>query len=502
MQLNSVATLLVSQSNSATPAFKVTDNALVPFDHATDGAMTGITGSSSWKLGNKADGSLGLTGQWFFHAWYSEQKTLLQMRTLLAKLFGTYNADGIFEITSVTGQRLGIDNTASTGNIDIMFNAPIVNIGGLRSVRGFTNTWAADSIALAGATDVGTPVIDNNGAAGPLFSYGNTNECDRMTTANVVALDGKKSAASMMTGSADNTNYDMSAYLMAGDAGVTTTKATLALITDGTFPDGGTAYYCPVTGLTNTATRYSCNAKVTGSPTFVKGEILVGTATPDVGSIFVCQAQSTKSQATEPPTMTNDAQGDVAYVTTAAANWPATGTSGYYEHIFAPLYSPCTRWNDATNVIYNLDVSKPAGGSHDVVVAFGYTAACLMLVAIRGPADEMADFQINNVDLTPLQPYAVKVAWRSLGAGKCNTYAMLDSCGTAPLRANYGTEALYTTAFRAYTDACDATTVIASDTTGTSICPGTPGLLTLGNRYDSSVPTSQITYEFRVGTVL
>ncbi len=479
--------LAETRSSAASPAFALMASLAdtggrATVTHATDGVVDAVSGTGAWQWGNRATGDLGLNGLWVFSATYSEAKSQSQFDVLNAKLWGTYNVAGL--ITGGNGKGLGIDNTAATGQVDMAYQW--ATDAGLQTVRGFTNGWAADPLVLSGATSIGTPTINSNVSSGPFTNWKNAAECDEMVDDDAVNFEGKKSVASVTTGTDDAPAwYSQSAYFKAGLTGTSKTTAVQALVTDGTFSDGGTLFLCPITGLTSTATRYQCNALVTGSPTFVKGEILVGAVASDTGSVQVCQAQTSKSQVAQPPTTDNAAHGDTFFVSTSAASWPANGTSGKYELVHTPEFDPLTQWYTILDTYYAFDVSKgdnPDGGaelSHSVVIIFGYTQAGELNGVVRGPADEVSDLIVQGVGLTPGQAYATSVEWRVIGANPdggsdvvCNTDMRHDACGSTPVAS------------------CVASTIIKSDHTGYAVCPGTPKKMTLGDRYDGSVPSN------------
>ncbi len=421
-------------------------------------------------FGTRSARDLGLNGPMSFWALYATKKTDAQVAAIIAKYFGSYTTANPGVLLVGNGQPLGLDNTATTGNVDMMFpGSNIVNADGLHAASGFTNVWAANALALAGATDVGTPTVNANVSSGPFAAWNNAAECDELVTANALALDGKQSAASAGT---DLTYYNQSAYLKAGLTGVTKTKATLALVTDGTFPDGGTAYYCPVTGLTSTAQRFECQTLVSGSPTFVKGQVLVGNAIPDVGSVQVCQAQTTKSLELQPPVPDNTTIGNVYYTTAAVSAWPASGVTGKVELIHTPGYNPNVTWVDATSAYYVLDATTAADADHAIALIFGYTVPGRLNAVIRGPAGEVGDLLVDGISLTPGQRYATAIEWVSQGGGLCKTYVLFDSCGVTPALS------------------CHASTVVGSDVTGAAKCPATVAKLTLANRFNNAFATT------------
>ncbi len=323
-----------------------------------------------------------------------------------------------------------------------------------------------DAADVASWADVGTPTVDAGVSSGPLAAYKNAPECDLVGDDDGAAFEGKQSASAGTTAQ----YYNASCWLKAGS--LTTARITID-VTGGT---GSTA--CDFTGLVSTASRKAC-ATLASSATSIKASVLVGNAASDTGSIQVCQCQLTKSLAAEPPAPDNSAHGDTYYTSTTPTSWPSTALGGKYEVCHTSLHDPSSTWVDTTSTYYLFDVSQAGASEHSVAILFGYQVPGRFLAAIRGAGSEVGDLVANGVGLTPGQMYCTSVEWRPVGGGLCTTVARHDACGSPPL-------------------ACAATTVIAQDSAGVTTCPGQPVKMTLGNRYNGTVPGSMFIHAVRV----
>ncbi len=468
----------LTRSAAVTPSFVQYSQAST---HATAGAgaETVISGTGGWTFGNRSAQDLGLNGPWIYTAFYTEAKTAAQLASIREKLWGSYTAAGAITAGGLV-QTVGEDNTATSGNVDLLATGAnlitsdtyATTVRGLRSFKGYTNSWAADPLAAATWT----------------------------------AVDGGLQSAS--AGSTAG-GYNASCYAQAGSAGVTTNQFSLSFQTGGDTSigscrhtlDGGARYVCQtiVTAPTDGGTIGTVKASVVMNgagpvPVVVTSNVSSGpfavwkkaaecdqmTQSDGGQSIRLCQCQISQTLAADPPTTDNAAHGDVYYSSTSAASWPDPTLGGKYELIHTPLYDPNSTWVDANSAYYALDVTSAADADHTVAIVFGYTVAGRLNGVIRGPGGEVGDLLVNGVALTPGQPYATSVSWRPVGGGNCNTYLMHDSCGATAIAS------------------CHATTIVASDVTGTAKCPGTPAKVTFGARYNIGIINPLITNALRV----
>ncbi len=431
-------------------------------------AVAAITGTPSYYFGKfHGAGGYELHGPLIFAAFYSTYKTAAQRRVILDKYWGSYTAAGT--LGGLSSQYRGIDHTATTGNVDIMYpGTALISDGGLVAQKAYTNYWAVNARAPATWDAVGTPVVTNGTTLNPFsVADGVTTACKLYTVANALALEGAESHTSAGTALGF---YNASAYVAAGTAGVVTTKARIEWDTDGTIADAGTG--CNFTGLTSAVSRLSCNAKVLGSPTSIKAKLLVGNTVGDVGSIQMCQGQMTVGPGLFLPTPDSTARGNVYYTLAPTTDgWPTTTVTGKYEVVHSPIFDPVTQWYTNLGTYYLFDASQT---SHDPAEVFGYTAPGEFLAVFRDGSGNTPyyDLTTNSVGLTVGATYATALEWHILGGGKCNLYVYHNNCGATPAAS------------------CHATTIVNGDVTGTAGCPGTPTLATLSNRFDGTVPSS------------
>lgn len=352
-----------------------------------------------------------------------------------------------------------VDNIATSGQIDCFSgNAPGLNATqGLRQRRAINNRWAADPLALATATDVGVPVVNSNVASGPLSRRGNAAEVDRLVDASALGFEGKSSVYSVGAAAGPAT---FTCYLAAGDIGVTTTKARLRIVTDGT---GTTA--CDFSDLSATYAAKTCSASITGSPSTITAELLVGNAITDIGSILVSGCQLNGQNWAEPfHAVGNEAAGaPLAWLDVSGVS---ITSGGKYEVVFRAPYDPNgAAYLSASDIIYLWDATPTAGG-HYAYFLFGYTVAGqLQSVTSNGLSD--CTMALSGVGLTANQLYAMSVEWTGSGAS-CTCTARLNTCA--------GSVA-----------SCTATTSVV---TASGQCPSQPDRLYLGRRYSGDFFTS------------
>lgn len=418
-------------------------------------AEPSIAGTGAWTIGDRsaaAGSSLGLGGPIVFVAFYNTQKTAAQIAAIREKYQGSYNAAG--SVGYLSAQNLGIDNTATTGNVDMIFaGSAVVDPRGLVTTTGFTNFAAAGTVLNAAGVDVGTPTVTPAAAAGPFKTWLTTNDCALVADNDAAAFEGKQGLTS---GTALGWN-NASAYAMTGTSGTTTTKMRIAW----DVPSGtATPASCDFT-VTATPARYECPALITGSPTSIKASWLVGNAATDTGSIRLCQQQHTIGAGMEPPVPNGSATGAVHYTLAPTTDgWPTASAGAKYEVVHTPKYDPDTQWySAAVSTYYLFDPTLAAGATHAGTLIFGY----------QNPGGMYAQAIVTaGVGLTAGQAYATSLEWRPVGGGNCNFIVRHNSCGATP------------------TSACVATTQVNADTTGTLACPGQPDDCTLGVRNQGS----------------
>ncbi len=426
----------------------------------TDVTTSGTQGSptsGSYYFGAEDDNTKQLFGPLTFVNFYSDDKTAAQLRAMAETFYGL--ATGAWNTASQGST--GVDQLAVNGTIAVLADSPGVvhQTLGLRTTEGTinTNSWAADALAAGSWTDIGTSTVDSNVSQGPLYTWKYAAEADRINDANAVAFSGRES-----TGSAGNTAgpYTVSCYLAAGDSGLVTTKARLRVDTDGS---GSTN--CDFSDLAATFTRRTCTANVTGSPSFVRGRVLVGNATTDTGSILVSQCQLNKGWFASMPQVTNTAKGNSTFILDASG-WPSTALGGKYEVIFTPLWNANTEWSGQVDTIYLVDFYD-ASSVHTAVMLFGYNSAGNAMQRTQNDSGQ-TQFDTNIGSLSVGQLYAVSLEWRPNGNGTCRVTSRFNTCSGSA-------------------SACRATDQLAYEAAGQ--CPKQPVYTRLGDRHDGSSPT-------------
>lgn len=431
---------------------------------ATSGtAVPNMTGDGEYYFGTRWQRDLNFYGPLMPFTFYSDNKSDTWLAHQRARLWGSYSDAGV--LTGGVPQLTGLDNTSTTGNVDMMYpGAHLVTDAGLLTSMGHTNVWAADALAASTWTDVGTPTVTSGVSSGPFALWKGSAECALIVDDDAAAFEGKQGATAGTTAQ----YYNASCYLKAGTSGTTTTKARIAV----TVAGGTGSVNCDFTGLTSTASRKVCPIQaVGGGITSVRASVLVGNSAAETGSIQSCQCQLTATIAPEPPEPDNTVHSATYYQTTSAASWPDPSTGGKYELIHTPLFNPSVDWNAAQGTYYIFDASNAGDSDHTVALIFGYTVPGRVLAVVRN-AGTTSDLTIDGISLTPGQLYASAVEWRPVGGGKCNLYVRHNACPTTSAAA------------------CRAETIIGSDLTGLATCPEQPAKLTIGNRYNGAVPTS------------
>ena len=327
-------------------------------------------------------------------------------------------------------------------------------------VSGSTTGWATDNLDASSWTSVGSPTVNTNVTSGPFSSWRRAAEADRIVDADGAAFVGKQATSNCGT---TVSGYTISCFLKAGDTGSVTTKARLAITTDGS---GSTT--CDKT-LTSSFTRFTCTAQVTGSPSFVKGQVLVGNAASDTGSILVAQCQCDNRDHAMSPTV-------------ASAGWSGSAAQG--DDNLTTSTNELLTWSKAGHsqqIIFN-----PEWNSSDIVNAATAPTAALTVVGsglqnfVRGafPAGTAptmttgsSTFSTTTAATSPTilagHTYAFRQHWRRFGsASNAKTFheIFFDECTGS-------------------VSACYATTLIGSDYSGTTIAPPTTwSFLRIGNQ--------------------
>lgn len=455
-------------------------------------------GGNSTHTGAQPAGTEFLNGPLLGGADFNADKSLRARYDMLDKVWGSYNAAQRLVIaTSASVQGESIDNTAITGNVDVLWTkAPLVTSTGLRTVKHHQNLWADDALDLGSAVDVGTPVVTANVAVGPSGAMlAGAAKADRLADDSAVAMEGKQSLE-LFDGGRE------SKYRMQDFAAIegTLSTATVTWVTDGVATPSSCAFT-----LTSSWQRLQCVSKITdptdgGTLTTVKARIFPGTTAAETGSIIVDEPQNTEGPYSEPPWATSRAQPTTFYELDPAAlsdggAWPSQLDGGAIEIVHVPLFDP-----DALTVQpaidgdpeYFFDAYQTVSQDHTMVMVGGYTGHCRLLSGFRTGDGTNTDLLTENICYTPGHAYAERMEWTSLGAGACELYVWHTDCGAPPQPADNtpAVIAAWRDALSAFTDGCKARTMINSLVDGTGTCPGAPDLVKLGNRLTNNVPTS------------
>jgi hypothetical protein len=152
-------------------------------------------------------------------------------------LYGMPNNTGWLDrFISGLSYNTGVDNVATTGNIDVMQGGTwLVGQNGLQSIDQQSTNWVgSDPTDLSGNAKIGGATVITNVSSGPLANYEQSAECDRVVCPSA--------GAAVLTRDAGINGFtkwwDLTAYPKASDAG-TANPLRLWIASDGTFPDGG-----------------------------------------------------------------------------------------------------------------------------------------------------------------------------------------------------------------------------------------------------------------------
>jgi len=452
---------------------------------------------SPYYFGTRSARDLYLNGPMLFWEVFTREFSDDDVANAMSNFYGVPSDGGTYTQWAYgVSYPTGIDNTDTTGNVDMMngggFLVPQDGTGLYSADGEGTNLWAHDALDQGSNVKTGTGIVQTNVSSGPFAVWKNAAECDRLVDEDNSAFFCVWSKDAGITGPPTTSAWwGLSGYLKASDGGSVTSKARLVIRSDGTFPDGGHEVDCDVNGLGYSATRPTCRALLSGSPTYLIGGICVGNAASDKGTVEVCQGQLTNSLSLEPP-VADDAlrtAGVYGYRRTPPS-WPAPNFSaGAFELVTTAPNDPLNDWTTDVDVIYPIDLEQEStygAGDHTTVISYGYTAPGLLLVTDRDTVG-YSDFEIQNIGLIQGHTYATRLEWDTPKAGsKCTARVKHNDCGVLPVG--------YTaTQARAWYDACKATTVIGTLSDPDAGCPAIPDWATFGARNQGSVlSTNQI----------
>ena len=424
------------------------------------------TAGTQANFGRNIGTTLWLGGQYESLTIFSVAKTDAQLASYQADWAGLNPATSttVDDLRYARGGQLWTLNAAGqyypiAPEIPVMESAGMA-IGEHTNESGSGATWATDNLDASSWTVVGTPTTTVNVDSGPFSSWRNTAEGDRVVDDDAAAFEGYEAVTS--AGVAVD-RFTVSCFLKQGDTGITTTKARLILRQSGTT-DVAT---CDKT-LTSAWVRYTCSGTTSGPPTSVRGRVLVGNATADTGSILVSQCQVNADGWAAAPLIGNGAVGvdDLSSTLAEVAAWTKTGGTRH-EVIFTPDFSRSDIF-DLSDTYEPVDLDEVTHTDHRVLLWHYYNLPHAM--ATRGaaaPLTETDTYAASDIPESAGHTYAFSARWVPVGGGFVNHYLYFNECPGS-------------------VSACEATTLIASDTTGTKRAPVTAdwGWLRIGCRYN------------------
>jgi hypothetical protein len=393
---------------------------------------------------------------------YTEAKSDAWIADAEARTLGLVH-DGITLSNSRT------NNTASTyfrdGDgylIPSRFGSTRIDADGLHIEATRANPWAADANNVGSWTDVGTPTITAGTASGPFSRANSAAEADTITDDDAGAKEGKRSATFGTTNSAWTASCLMQPGTIASaTVSITTTggsgggECAFADIADECAPDPLSGWY-----------RCECTRTISGSPSAIYGNVLVGDDVTDVGTIIVSQCQGDSGSAPTPPRVssTSVASSRVAVPDGSADAW-YIADGGEVEIVWTPYRTAGDRISyllgggDDTNTTDSLVLYLDAAGKINLGTYSPSTSTS---------AEELS-FSASAVTVTRGTQYVVRARWSPDVDGLLCHEIWLDECADA--------------------STCTATTVVALDVTQGDCgkYPPTPfGRFELGAKIDGT----------------
>lgn len=463
------------------------------YDSFADGAKTtssawpndpgAPTGGDLWFARN-AGGSAPLDGALFEVDFYNAAPTDARMQALTAPVQAGYlvAADGTTLIDHTSGPTVFYVDPVTGLAWPYGNNTANVNASGIAieerndsEVGGAGCNWAADCLDASSWTDVGTPTVTTNVASGPFSAQKNTAEADEIVDDDAAAFEGKSA-----TTSCDNAvDHDTaSCYLGLGTTGTTLNKARLDWVVTG----GGTATpsSCDFT-ITGTGPLgydlYQCPTVTSGTVTTLKARLLVGNAVSDTGSIRVSQCQCDRqARAQDGRMITSTGEGRDLYhvpaATTATMKSAGLRNNGTLSVIFTLNHdAPGDEISDAADSWFPFDLAHTGNDDHRITLFYEVLGGYNHQLCLR-----LDDGTHTNVDLcsptgitfTHGVQTIVTAQWTSCDATHVKGFLYRDTCANS--------------------QTCQATTLIASDTTCTLKKPADDvwGQGFLGNRMNAT----------------
>lgn len=395
----------------------------------------GIDCASPWNFGARDTGDLNQSGPALFYWFAPGARSDDWVANHTQAVYGMPNNTGWLDrFISGLSYNTGADNTATTGNIDVMQAGTwVVDQAGVHGISGSaTNYVGADPTDLSSNTKIGGATVITNVSRGPLANFKNGAECDRIVCPSAGAAVLTRDA-----GISGFTNWwDLTAYPKASDAG-TANQLRLWIRSDGTFPDGGHEFDCDYSDLAYTTwPRHECRAPISGSPTYAIG----GAACLAAGTFEICHWQFTNTTSAQPPTIDGNirSSGDQTYATLPASFGQADAGPMGVELLWTAINDANTEWTTANDVQYPLDLEQGPTyglGDHANVFAFGYTSPGLDLLTHRDGTTlcggGTCDFHVSGRTYKRGHTYADRFESFpvSVGSNKCTSQWRERDCG-------------------------------------------------------------------------
>ena len=429
-------------------------------------------------------------------AFYNKKKTNLQLQTMAWNWWGA-RTDGLLTNVGSVGALLGKDNSQDSGFVDLFNPAALITdpTFGIHAQQAFTNYWAADALAADTWVAVGSPVVTANASSGPFARWKNAAEGDLITTSNVAALDGVQSLAVVNSTDGGFTAsgagwVNASCFLSQGTAGVTRDKARITFVTDGALDAGVST--CDITGLDGTPRRYPLTTGCAGffwGAKSVKANLVVGDATPQVGSITVYQCQISQTLELESPMVSNVGVG-AGWLELDGGAVPNGSAPGKLEAVFSTVY---------TSSLMGADKTLAKGAGAYIVDAYSLSAShdALMWTSVTGNPSADGGLGLSSFDSLLYGPSATTENQFSNGgtyppsqpqefnAGQFNVASIewISQTGVLPDGGTgIGCRAKSRLNLCATPATCHATTVVNANTGALGTCPVTTDSMVLGTR--------------------
>ena len=418
-------------------------------------------------------------------SFFREQHSLARHQAEVDKTFGVYSDAGHLVPTQLnTVQGNGLDFTASTGNVEVVFTPvgmvdPTLGFG-LRSTSAVKNNTATNALDLASMIDVGSPVVNNNTSAGFFSVWKKANTVDELVCASPGC---GKSTLNILDGGQDWGNF--ACAVRQGLTGVERAKADLTIIaTGGTLSmlDGGTTGVCSFTGIDGALRWVECSARFSGA-TALTAKITA----PAAGSIQVEGCQWVAGSSREQPWDTNTSRA-ATFFSAPVANLPSMTGGVRVETCFVPPAgtSGYTAGTRGRGILYLVDMQAAGDHAgcfiiHGEGLKDGGAGTTNLLTGCRAGAPGENDLESEGNTLVAGTQYCAAIDSRPHagscadgGASCCDLRQYFNACPSFA--------------------SCSATTLTASSTNGSKTCPINPTEVCIGNRCVGNLVETDVAY--------